>query len=846
MAELERHEEFAALLSKGVKSLKHHPNYKIKRNRSESASLGQSYLDKIAYQIGVSSNTIKSWMGQMGLKYIPGRIDDGKLFGILWTIIKEEYMNKEWFTNVLATTSIPTITPPIPVWVASCFRKAKILRNDSSFGPPNEGEINEVISKLFDSTLSHPKPEIKEEPLMHNLPTRGSGQFIGRHQELEVIRQWIHSPSPVCLIAGWAGMGKTTIALEAAYLCIEQINRNQDWPLFKRIIWINGDWKGLSFNDFLDTIAYQLGRAEQIDKSIAEKRLVVRNVLAIYSQQQPLLLIVDSIDTAESEIYEFVMGLPQGVKVILTARENLNQKYKAGFLEINTIQLKGFEEGEASDFFSYEISRHIQTYPSSSKKTKIEQLSNIPLNVQKELILATAGNPKALSLSIAYILDNNIPVEQLIQKIRNAGYSLVELFDFLFGSTWGKCNEDTQRLWQVLCFFHRPPDEKSWATAAGLDSRRFHYAVEKLRTHALVQQNYIGDKPHYLAHQTVVTYGKQHLDADGDFEKNSRKRWSQYYIEYLDTHLKREKPQFIYWSYLLGRDLDKIKQEWPNILKVLEWASNHAEKELVMNLIIRLSHFLSRVNLPLRIQYGLEAADYAHQLNDKVSEALIRIDIIGWALMEVNKLEEAYSQIEEGLHILKATDETHQEAHDLKIWGLALKSKLFLKTDRIEEAKKILKKICNVPVVPVIKHRVLLMQGDFCLLTKNYKEAIHFYELANEKSMLYGGEKTIEAYFNLGLAYMHCDFYEKAEKMFNNLLYNQNKPNQMELIYCYYGKAQILARKRKYKEAYDLNEKVIDLIHSWEPTINIRQEVEKFHKSMNENLLKNTHIRGGI
>ena len=29
----------------------------------------------------------------------------------------------------------------------------------------------------------------------------------------------------------------------------------------------------------------------------------------------------------------------------------------------------------------------------------------------------------------------------------------------------------------------------------------------------------------------------------------------------------------VYWSYLLGRDLDKIKKEWPNILKVIKWAS---------------------------------------------------------------------------------------------------------------------------------------------------------------------------------------------------------------------------------------------------------------------------------
>ncbi|WP_249713412.1 hypothetical protein, partial [Bacillus cereus] len=71
---------FAELLASAVKSLNHHPDYKIKRTKTVKS--GQSYLDQIALRIGVSSNWINSWIGQMGANYIPGRIDDGKLFGM--------------------------------------------------------------------------------------------------------------------------------------------------------------------------------------------------------------------------------------------------------------------------------------------------------------------------------------------------------------------------------------------------------------------------------------------------------------------------------------------------------------------------------------------------------------------------------------------------------------------------------------------------------------------------------------------------------------------------------------------------------------------------------------------
>jgi LuxR family transcriptional regulator, glucitol operon activator len=66
-------------------------------------------------------------------------------------------------------------------------------------------------------------------------------------------------------------------------------------------------------------------------------------------------------------------------------------------------------------------------------------------------------------------------------------------------------------------------------------------------------------------------------------------------------------------------------------------------------------------------------------------------------------------------------------------------------------------------------------------LRKNYEEAINLYKAANQISTMYGGEKTIEAYFNLGLAYVNCDEFEKAEAAFDNILYDKNKANQIEV-----------------------------------------------------------------
>ena len=69
------------------------------------------------------------------------------------------------------------------------------------------------------------------------------------------------------------------------------------------------------------------------------------------------------------------------------------------------------------------------------------------------------------------------------------------------------------------------------------------------------------------------------------------------------------------------------------ILKVIEWSGETGQHDILIKLIIRISHFLSRINLPLRIEYGLKAADAAHQSGEHTREAYFRIDTAGWALM---------------------------------------------------------------------------------------------------------------------------------------------------------------------------------------------------------------------
>jgi LuxR family glucitol operon transcriptional activator len=315
-------------------------------------------------------------------------------------------------------------------------------------------------------------------------------------------------------------------------------------------------------------------------------------------------------------------------------------------------------------------------------------------------------------------------------------------------------------------------------------------------------------------------------------ESEARRRWCAYYIGLLDANIKRETPSEMYWNCLLGRNLDMVKQEWPNIHRLLDWVCKHRQDEQLIELVLRLSHFLSRVNLQLRIDLGNRAAEAAGRMGRSDLEALFLIDTTGWALIEIGQVEEGRRQIQAGLEVLEQADLDRATARHLMILGKAFVAKSHLKLNRIAEAAAIIVDIRSLDCTPVIEHRVLLVQGDLCLQMGQLQEAVGYYEEANELSHLYGGEKTIEAYYYLGIAYIGLGESAKAETVLEQILYHKSNPNQIELIYYYYGKAQLANLQEDREVALNFTKQALAIIDSWERTFWLRHEIERLYKQL--------------
>jgi LuxR family glucitol operon transcriptional activator len=251
--------------------------------------------------------------------------------------------------------------------------------------------------------------------------------------------------------------------------------------------------------------------------------------------------------------------------------------------------------------------------------------------------------------------------------------------------------------------------------------------------------------------------------------------------------------------------------------------------------------------LPLRIRFGIKAAEAAGRLGRKLEEALFRIDTAGWANFEIGHMEDGLEQLELGLAIVEDASwetpdpEDRKERNDLRSLAIQFKARYFVDNKQLDRARALLKEAMSIPISPVILHRALLLKGQLEMLDHNWEQAVRSLEEANEASLTYGGEKSIESYYLLGTAYLCRGQFDKARKAFESFLPDASVANQIELIYYEYGMAQLLAGQNQVIEAINLLISVLNRIDSWEPGIRIRQEVKAFH----DQLLEHTPAAAG-
>ncbi|MEK6302692.1 MAG: AAA family ATPase [Acidobacteriota bacterium] len=298
--------------------------------------------------------------------------------------------------------------------------------------------------------------------------------FFGRMEELKQIAEALDPESRTwgALIDGPGGMGKTSLAVRAAYDCLP--------GQFQRIIFVSVKQRELDDDglrelgsfilpgllEMLNELARELGQPD-IAKSPEDQR--IRLLLDALRPMQALL-ILDNLESLtkgdRGTLLTFVKRLPQGCKAILTSRRRIGSGSELLILE-------ELDEDAALETLA-DLARH---NPLLAKTSEAERLTLYKQTGGKPLLLRWvagqlgSGSCRTFTDALHFLRscppDNN-PLE------------------FIFGDLAKEFTDDETRVLVALTYFTLPAKVEHIATVAGLDAETAETALRTLANRSLV------------------------------------------------------------------------------------------------------------------------------------------------------------------------------------------------------------------------------------------------------------------------------------------------------------------------------------------------------------------------
>ncbi|HEX3184425.1 MAG TPA: tetratricopeptide repeat protein [Pyrinomonadaceae bacterium] len=298
--------------------------------------------------------------------------------------------------------------------------------------------------------------------------------FFGRTEELKQIADALDPESRTwgALIDGPGGMGKTSLAVRAAYDCSPD--------QFERIIFLSvkdreldddgerqlGSFILPGFLEMLNELSRQLGQPDIMKVSESERIGLILDAL----RPTRTLLILDNLESLtksdRDQLFTFVKRLPQGCKAILTSRRRIGSS--ADVLILSTL-----DEGAALETLT-DIARH---NPLLARTSEAERRS---------LYAETGGNPLLLRWTAGQLGRGSCrTLKDAFEFLRScpAGNDPLE---FVFGDLAKEFTAEETRILVALTYFTLPTKLEHIATVADLELPLVETGLRTLANRSLV------------------------------------------------------------------------------------------------------------------------------------------------------------------------------------------------------------------------------------------------------------------------------------------------------------------------------------------------------------------------
>jgi tetratricopeptide (TPR) repeat protein len=331
----------------------------------------------------------------------------------------------------------------------------------------NEGKPKDAYIKR-----TPPGDKAHHTSIPNNLPRLQP--FFGRETELAQIREALDPDNRTwgALIDGPGGMGKTSLAVRAAYDCTPDE--------FKRIVFVSVKNRELDddgvrelgvfvlpgFLEMLNELSRELDRAD-ITKSAEDERI---RLLLDALRDEHALLILDNLESLpkpdRDRLFTFVKRLPQGCKAILTSRRRIG----SGSEELILQRLSQ----EAALETLADLAKRNELVKKTKKKERIalyKQTTGNPLLLRWVVGQLGRGSCRTFTDALEFLRscpENNDPLE------------------FVFGDLVNEFSEDETKVLCALSYFSLPAKVEHVAAVAGCNDELTETALRSLTNRSLV------------------------------------------------------------------------------------------------------------------------------------------------------------------------------------------------------------------------------------------------------------------------------------------------------------------------------------------------------------------------
>ncbi|MGW9552187.1 NB-ARC domain-containing protein [Citricoccus zhacaiensis] len=281
-------------------------------------------------------------------------------------------------------------------------------------------ELTAILDRLssdpsFVLGLTISLPADPDSGPQHNLPVPDFDEtgFFGRQGELRRIMKAIKGAYPVVSILGDGGIGKTSIALKAAYELLEDPKQP-----FDAIVWVTAKATILTPNEIrringaIETSLGLIGSAATELSGIDDATDPVSEVLA-YMENFKILLLLDNLETVlDNRLREFLLELPVGSKVIVTSRIGLGIE--------NPVQLAPLADDESAKLLR-----------ALARIRDVRQLNDLDQRTVESLAQRMSGHPAYIRWFVAGVQSGRRPEELLGNNELLLDFCMSNVYDYL-------------------------------------------------------------------------------------------------------------------------------------------------------------------------------------------------------------------------------------------------------------------------------------------------------------------------------------------------------------------------------------------------------------------------------